>query len=31
AGFSFSIREAVFHKIADFGQQEMMTFSVPSL
>ena len=22
AGFSFSIREAVFHKIADFGQQE---------
>ena len=31
AGFSFSIREAVFHKIADFGQQEMMAFSVPSL
>ena len=31
AGFSFSIREAGFHKIADFGQQEMMTFSVPSL
>ncbi len=31
AGFSFSIREAVFNKIADFGQQEMMAFSVPSL
>ena len=31
AGFSFSIREAVFRKIADFGQQEMMAFSVPSL
>ncbi len=31
AGFSYSIREAVFHKIADFGQQEMMAFSVPSL
>ena len=30
AGFSFSIREAVFHKIADFGQQEMMAFSVPT-
>ena len=31
AGFSYSIREAVFNKIADFGQQEMMAFSVPSL
>ncbi len=31
AGFSFSIRERVFQKIADFGQQEMMAFSVPSL
>ena len=31
AGFSFSIRGAGFYKIADFGQQEMMTFSVPSL
>ena len=31
AGFSFSIWENIFHKIADFGQQEMMSFSVPSL
>ena len=31
AGFSYSIRERVFQKIADFGQQEMMAFSVPSL
>ena len=31
AGFSFSVREAVFRKIADFGQQEMMAFSIPSL
>lgn len=31
AGFGFSIRENVFNKIADFGQQEMMSFSVPSL
>lgn len=31
AGFSYSIREAIFNKIADFGQQEMMAFSVPSL
>ncbi len=31
AGFSYSIRESVFNKIADFGQQEMMAFSVPSL
>ena len=27
AGFGFSIREAVFNKIADFGQQEMNSFS----
>ena len=31
AGLGFSLREAVFHKVADFGQQEMMAFSVPSL
>ena len=31
AGYGYSIREEVFHKIADFGQQEMMVFSVPSL
>ena len=31
AGFSYSIRERIFRKIADFGQQEMMSFSVPSL
>ena len=31
AGFGFSVREAVFNKIADFGQYEMMSFSVPSL
>ena len=31
AGYGYSIREEVFHKIADFGQQEMMSFSVPSL
>ena len=31
AGFGFSIRRSVFNKIADFGQQEMMSFSVPSL
>ena len=31
AGYSFSVREAVFNKIADFGQHEMMAFSVPSL
>ena len=31
AGFSYSIRQRVFRKIADFGQQEMMSFSVPSL
>ena len=31
AGFSYTIRERVFQKIADFGQREMMAFSVPSL
>ncbi len=31
AGYGYAIREEVFHKIADFGQQEMMVFSVPSL
>lgn len=31
AGFSFVVREDVFHKVADFGQKEMLQFSVPSL
>ena len=31
AGFSYTLRQEVFYKIADFGQQEMMVFSVPSL
>ncbi len=31
AGFSYTIRENIFHKVADFGQQEMLEFSVPSL
>ncbi len=31
AGFALTIREKVFNKIADFSQQEMMSFSVPSL
>ena len=31
AGFSYTLRKDIFHKIADFGQQEMMAFSVPSL
>ena len=31
AGFSYSIRENVFNKVTDFGQQEMLEFSVPSL
>ncbi|MGN0355721.1 MAG: ABC transporter ATP-binding protein [Muricoprocola sp.] len=30
-GFSYVIREKVFHKVADFGQKEMHEFSVPSL
>ena len=31
AGFSYTIREAVFNQVADFGQKEMQQFSVPSL
>lgn len=31
AGFSFTVRKGVFSKVADFGQQEMQEFSVPSL
>lgn len=31
AGLSFTIRENVFNKVTDFGRQEMLEFSVPSL
>lgn len=31
AGFSFIVRKEVFHKVSDFGQKEMLEFSVPSL
>lgn len=31
AGFSYAVREDVFNKVADFGQKEMLDFSVPSL
>ena len=31
AGFSYVVREDVFNKVADFGQKEMLEFSVPSL
>ena len=31
AGFSYTLRQEVFYKIADFGQREMRAFSVPSL
>ena len=31
AGFSYTLREGVFNKVADFGHQEMQAFSVPSL
>lgn len=31
AGFSYTVREDVFNKVADFGQKEMLEFSVPSL
>lgn len=31
AGFSYTIRENIFNKVADFGQCEMQHFSVPSL
>ncbi len=31
SGFSYTIREAMFNKVADFSQKEMLSFSVPSL
>ncbi len=31
AGLSYCLREDVFNKVADFGQEEMQRFSVPSL
>ncbi len=31
AGLSFTVREELFHKVAAFGQEEMLSFSVPSL
>ena len=31
AGLSFTLRESVFNKVADFSQKEMLDFSVPSL
>ncbi len=31
AGFSYTVRDAVFQQVTDFGQQEMQQFSVPSL
>lgn len=31
AGFSYAVREDVFYKVSDFGQEEMLEFSVPSL
>lgn len=31
SGFSFTVREQLFNKVADFGQHEMLDFSVPSL
>ena len=31
AGFSYSLRQAVFNKVAGLSRQEMMDFSVPSL
>lgn len=31
AGFSYVVRECIFNKVADFGQKEMLEFSVPSL
>ena len=30
-GLSFTLRESVFNKVADFSQKEMLDFSVPSL
>ena len=31
AGYSYTVREAVFNQVADFGQEEIQKFSVPSL
>lgn len=31
SGFSFAVREKVFHHVMDVGQEEMFDFSVPSL
>lgn len=31
SGFSFAVREKVFHHVMDVGQEEMLNFSVPSL
>ena len=31
SGFSFAVRENVFHHVMDVGQEEMLDFSVPSL
>ena len=31
AGFSYAVRQDVFDRVTDFGQQEMLRFSVPSL
>ena len=31
SGFSFAVREKVFHHVMDVGQEEMLDFSVPSL
>lgn len=31
AGFSYAVREDVFYRVSDFGQEEMLEFSVPSL
>ena len=31
AGFSYAVREDVFNKVSDFGQEEMFDFSVPGL
>lgn len=31
AGFSYVVREEVFYQVTDFGQEEMLEFSVPSL
>lgn len=31
AGFSYVVTESIFNKVSDFGQKEMLEFSVPSL